>query len=109
MANSEFSELLKPVLYDPKNIENVLAYPETILEENFIKIWNFEIENPGAIKVHDQKCFIFSYKLSNKIRFERSRFYLELKYSLSKLCILGDLRFALNNFSEEEWSLEGIE
>jgi hypothetical protein len=104
---SEYENILKNVICDPKNIENQLAYPETILDENFIKILKFEIENPEQIKVNDQKCFIFHFKLSNKIRYERSKFYIDLKYSANKLCILGEIRFAINNFSEDEYMMEG--
>jgi hypothetical protein len=105
--NSEYEQMLNPIIRNPKEIENVLAYPETILDENFIKILKFEIENPETIKVHDQKCFIFSYKLSNKIRFENSKFYLDLKFPQNKFCILGEIRFSINTFSEEELVMEG--
>lgn len=106
-TNTEYDQILQNVINDPKNIENVLAYPGTLLDDNFIKILKFEIENPERIKAHDQKCFVFNYKLSHKIRFERSKFYIDLKYSTNKLCILGDVRFAINNFSEEELVMDG--
>ena len=99
--------MLNHVVRNTENIQSNLPSPESILDENFIKIWKFEIENPENIKVHDQKCFIFSYKLSSKIRFEKSKFYIEMKYSPSKLCILGSLRFSINTFSEEDLTMEG--
>lgn len=101
------ARLLEGVVWRPNEIRNVLASPGTILDEQYVKIWRFEIENADNIKVHDQKCFVLSYKLSSKLRFERSKYFVELKYASSRLCVLGEVRFALNDFSEEELLLEG--
>lgn len=101
------ADLLAGVLLDAKAIHNALERPNEALDEGFLKVVKFEIENPSHVKVHDQKTFLFHYKLSSKIRFERSRFFVELRYPSSRLCVLGEVRFALNDFTEEDLQMEG--
>ena len=98
---------LENVILDSDCISNNLCYTQTLLDENYIKICKFEIENDQNIKVYDQKYILFNYKLSNRIRYEGSKYYIEMKYPASKYSILGDVRFMINNFSDEDWELSG--
>lgn len=112
-ANQHLSEeevltqMLENVVQTTKRFKNVLSFSQTMLMENFLEVCKFEIEGSSEVRVFEQKSFLFEYKLASKIRNEKFKFYVEIRFPASKFSILGGIKFRINDFSTEQLSLSG--